>query len=75
MGVTNKLLLPFVEVAELLQQIGKGGGDLTLRLMTRHDEIGQIAKGYNQFVQYLSDLLKDVSNTGQQHQNPFRACG
>ncbi|OBT18412.1 chemotaxis protein [Vibrio tasmaniensis] len=64
---TNKLLLPFVEVAELLQQIGKGGGDLTLRLDdARHDEIGQIAKGYNQFVQYLSDLLKDVSNTGQQ---------
>ncbi|PMG68048.1 chemotaxis protein [Vibrio lentus] len=64
---TNKLLLPFVEVAELLQQIGKGGGDLTLRLDdSRHDEIGQIAKGYNQFVQYLSDLIKDVSNTGQQ---------
>ncbi|MFA0012558.1 methyl-accepting chemotaxis protein [Vibrio lentus] len=64
---TNKLLLPFVEVAELLQQIGKGGGDLTLRLDdSRHDEIGQIAKGYNQFVQYLSELLKDVSNTGQQ---------
>ncbi|MEZ8633554.1 methyl-accepting chemotaxis protein [Vibrio lentus] len=64
---TNKLLLPFVEVAELLQQIGKGGGDLTLRLDdSRHDEIGQIAKGYNQFVQYLSDLLKDVSNTGKQ---------
>ncbi|WP_228013216.1 MULTISPECIES: methyl-accepting chemotaxis protein [Vibrio] len=64
---TNKLLLPFVEVAELLQQIGKGGGDLTLRLDdSRHDEIGQIAKGYNQFVQYLSDLLKDVSNSGLQ---------
>ncbi|CAH6872602.1 Chemotaxis protein [Vibrio chagasii] len=64
---TNKFLLPFVEVAERLQQIGKGGGDLTFRLDdSRHDEIGQIAKGYNQFVQYLSDLLKDVSNTGIQ---------
>ncbi|CAH7192560.1 Chemotaxis protein [Vibrio chagasii] len=64
---TNKLLLPFIEVAERLQQIGKGGGDLTFRLDdSRHDEIGQIAKGYNQFVQYLSDLLKDVSNTGIQ---------
>ncbi|CAH7139404.1 Chemotaxis protein [Vibrio chagasii] len=64
---TNKLLLPFVEVAERLQQIGKGGGDLTFRLDdSRHDEIGQIAKGYNQFVQYLSDLLKDVSNTSIQ---------
>lgn len=64
---TNKLLLPFVEVAERLQQIGKGGGDLAFRLDdSRHDEIGQIAKGYNQFAQYLSDLLKDVSNTGIQ---------
>ena len=64
---TNKLLLPFVEVAELLQQIGKGGGDLTRRLDdSRHDEIGQIASGYNQFVEYLSHLLTDVSNTGKQ---------
>ncbi|MCG9630572.1 methyl-accepting chemotaxis protein [Vibrio sp. Isolate30] len=64
---TNKLLLPFVEVAELLQQIGKGGGDLTRRLDdSRHDEIGQIANGYNQFVEYLSHLLTDVSNTGKQ---------
>ncbi|MGF1754703.1 methyl-accepting chemotaxis protein [Vibrio makurazakiensis] len=64
---TNKLLSPFVQVAELLEGIGKGGGDLTQRLDdSRHDEVGQIAKGYNQFVQYLSELLRDVSNTGQE---------
>ncbi|MBW3695829.1 methyl-accepting chemotaxis protein [Vibrio sp. T187] len=64
---TNKLLSPFVQVAELLEEIGKGGGDLTQRLDdSRHDEVGQIAKGYNQFVQYLSELLRDVSNTGQE---------
>lgn len=64
---TNKLLFPFVQVAELLEGIGKGGGDLTQRLDdSRHDEVGQIAKGYNQFVQYLSSLLQDVSNTGKE---------
>ncbi|MGY3572577.1 methyl-accepting chemotaxis protein [Vibrio paucivorans] len=65
--ITNKLLAPFAQVATLLEDIGKGGGDLTQRLDdSRHDEVGQMAKGYNQFVQYLADLLRDVSNTGQE---------
>ncbi|MCW8328790.1 methyl-accepting chemotaxis protein [Photobacterium sp. SDRW27] len=62
---TNRLLSPFARVAQLLEDIGKGGGDLTQRLDdSRHDEVGQIAKGYNQFVQYLSELLQSVSDTG-----------
>ena len=63
----NRLLSPFVHVALLLENIGKGGGDLTQRLDdSRHDEVGQIAKGYNQFVQYLSELLQNVSDTGKE---------
>ncbi|WP_075764279.1 methyl-accepting chemotaxis protein [Photobacterium proteolyticum] len=63
----NRLLSPFVHVAQLLENIGKGGGDLTQRLDdSRHDEVGQIARGYNQFVQYLSQLLQNVSDTGKE---------
>ncbi|ELR66374.1 methyl-accepting chemotaxis sensory transducer [Photobacterium marinum] len=64
---TNKLLSPFARVAQLLENIGSGGGDLTQRLDdARHDEVGQIAKGYNQFVEYLSGLLQNVSETGKE---------
>ncbi|MEZ9232104.1 methyl-accepting chemotaxis protein [Vibrio amylolyticus] len=71
---TNKLLAPFAHVASLLEDIGKGGGDLTHRLDdTRHDEVGQIAKGYNQFVHYLAELLRDISNTGQEISNSVQS--
>ena len=47
--------------------MAKGGGDLTQRLDdSRYDEVGQIARGYNQFVQYLSQLLQSVSDTGKE---------
>ena len=61
----NLLISPFSELAEMLEGIGQGGGDLTKRLDdTRQDEVGKMATGYNQFVTYLSQLLKEVSDTG-----------
>ena len=63
----NILISPFGQLAEMLEQIGKGGGDLTLRLDdSRHDEAGRMAKGYNQFVSYLAELLQRVSSTGNE---------
>lgn len=63
----HRLIAPFGQLAEMLEQIGKGGGDLTQRLDdSRHDEIGRMAKGYNQFVSYLGELLQRVSNTGNE---------
>lgn len=60
----KRLLLPFDNVANLLEDIGNGQGDLTKRLDdTRDDEAGKIAKGYNNFVITLSDLLKDIAQT------------
>jgi methyl-accepting chemotaxis protein len=59
------LIAPFGQLAEMLAEIGKGGGDLTRRLDdTRQDEAGMMAHGYNQFVSHLSNLLKQVSKTG-----------
>ncbi len=61
----SRLIAPFGQLAEMLAEIGKGGGDLTRRLDdTRQDEAGMMAHGYNQFVSHLSNLLKQVSKTG-----------
>lgn len=60
----KKLLSPFEEVGVLLEEIGQGGGDLTQRLDdSRNDEVGKIAKGYNNFVETLTVLLKNVEET------------
>lgn len=61
----NRLIAPFGKLAEMLNSIGEGEGDLTIRLDdSRNDEAGSMAKGYNQFVGYLSGTLKSVAATG-----------
>ncbi|GIU20273.1 methyl-accepting chemotaxis protein [Shewanella colwelliana] len=61
----NRLIAPFGELATMLNAIGEGEGDLSLRLDdSRQDETGSMAKGYNQFVTYLSKTLQSVSATG-----------
>jgi methyl-accepting chemotaxis protein len=70
MFALKRLLLPFDNVANLLEDIGNGQGDLTKRLDdTRDDEAGKIAKGYNNFVITLSDLLKDIAKTEKEMTN------
>ena len=63
----SRLIAPFGQLAEMLAEIGKGGGDLTRRLDdSRQDEAGTMARGYNEFVSHLSELLQQVSNTGSE---------
>ncbi|HCM46162.1 MAG TPA: methyl-accepting chemotaxis protein [Colwellia sp.] len=63
----SRLIAPFGQLADMLAEIGKGGGNLTRRLDdSRQDEAGTMARGYNQFVSYLSELLQQVSNTGNE---------
>ncbi len=70
MFTLKRLLLPFDNVANLLEDIGNGNGDLTKRLDdTRNDEAGKIAKGYNSFVITLIDLLKDIVQTEKEMTN------
>lgn len=59
--MTNILLKPLSTTADLLLEIGGGGGDLTQRLdESRKDEVGNIAKGYNQFVSYMGSVLQEI---------------
>ncbi|RTZ17763.1 methyl-accepting chemotaxis protein [Vibrio aquaticus] len=65
--MTNTLLKPLSTTADLLLEIGGGGGDLTQRLdESRKDEVGSIAKGYNQFVSYMGSVLQEIEASRQQ---------
>lgn len=68
--MTNVLLKPLTTTADLLLEIGGGGGDLTQRLdESRSDEVGSIAKGYNQFVSYMGSVLQEIEASRQQLMN------
>lgn len=55
----SRLIVPLGQLADMLAEIGKGGGDLIRRLDdSRQDEAGTMARGYNQFVSHLSELLQ-----------------
>ena len=62
--MTHILLKPLSTTAEVLLAIGNGGGDLTQRLdESRNDEVGNIAKGYNQFVAYMGNVLQEIEHS------------
>ncbi|MCG9677811.1 methyl-accepting chemotaxis protein [Vibrio sp. Isolate24] len=62
--MTNTLLKPLSTTADLLLEIGGGGGDLTQRLdESRNDEVGSIARGYNQFVSYMGNVLQEIDRS------------
>ncbi len=63
----SRLIAPFGQLADMLAEIGEGGGDLTRRLDdSRQDEAGTMARGYNQFVSHISEIMQQVSNTGNE---------
>ncbi|MEI2563394.1 methyl-accepting chemotaxis protein [Vibrio metoecus] len=62
-----RLVKPIRAVAYRLQDISSGEGDLTQRLnVTSTDEIGQLAQGFNLFMDKLQPIIRRVvDNTGQ----------
>ncbi len=56
-----RLVKPIQEVVIRLQDIASGNGDLTQRLDIRsEDEIGQLAQEFNQFLDKLQHIIKQV---------------
>ena len=65
--VGRLILSPVAEVADRIQEIARGEGDLTQRLVARsHDEIGQFAQWFNLFVEKLQGIILKVANTSRQ---------
>jgi len=53
---------PVLEISKRMEEIGTGEADLTQRIsIKRKDEIGKLASGFNNFVQTLSNIVKELT--------------
>lgn len=54
---------PISSISDKMEEIGSGQADLTKRLSTpaREDELGRLAKGFNNFVDALSKIFKEIT--------------
>jgi len=60
------LVRPIRQVTAALVAIGSGGGDLTQRLdATRADELGDLARGFNRFLDSQRDMIGEVLTTSE----------
>jgi len=65
MLIINRIVVrPLTSVNVLLDDIAKGGGDLTRRIdYQSNDEIGKVVSGFNLFIGEVQTLIKDVADT------------
>ncbi len=66
----TRITRPVRVVAGILKTIADGEGDLTQRLnLTRSDEIGDLSRSYDAFVDKLSDMIRLMQTTSGHLQN------
>ncbi|MGB1236836.1 MAG: methyl-accepting chemotaxis protein [Pseudomonadales bacterium] len=64
--VTARLMRPLTEVAQSLEAIASGDGDLTQRIECKStDEAGRVAAAFNQFVTLIHALVTQVSTSSE----------
>ena len=65
--LANSVSKPIAHVANMLQDIGAGGGDLRQRLpVNGSDEIAQLAGGFNSFISKIQQSMVEVASTSKQ---------
>ncbi|WP_446810089.1 methyl-accepting chemotaxis protein [Methylomonas sp. 2BW1-5-20] len=64
LSAPRSVIAPINALIKHLEDIAKGGGDLSLRLpVASKDEIGRMATAFNRFVAELQDLVKSIVET------------
>ena len=57
---------PLAEMAVSLEEINKGEGDLTKRLVIKdYDEVGELAGHFNNFLGQLSKIIRQIDDTAE----------
>ena len=65
--LSGSLVRPLRQSVQMLRDVAEGEGDLTKRLdATRNDELGQLAKWFNTFVQRLQQIIIDIRRTADE---------
>lgn len=64
--VGNKISKPLRDVVAALNDIANGEGDLTQRLtINSHDEVGDVSKAFNHFVERIQSLVSQVGDVSR----------
>jgi methyl-accepting chemotaxis protein len=72
--INGRLLQPLHNVSQSLADIASGGGDLSRRLpISSEDEVGQLAKNFNLFVDHMHDLVKHIRHQATELQDNARS--
>lgn len=65
--VQRKIVHPLSDLGQALENIAAGEGDLTRRLaIKRRDEIGEVAQGFNLFVEKIQLLIQEIAEQSRQ---------
>ncbi|MDR3630987.1 MAG: methyl-accepting chemotaxis protein [Desulfocapsaceae bacterium] len=64
--LANRISSPIRSASLMLRDIAEGEGDLTRRLkVSSGDELGDLAKWFNVFVEKLQNIIKDIADDGK----------
>jgi len=64
--LANAVVRPIQGASAMVNDIAQGEGDLTRRLEVKHkDEVGELADGFNLFVEKLQSMIKDIAGNAQ----------
>nr|VVV02784.1 Methyl-accepting chemotaxis protein McpP [Aliivibrio wodanis] len=64
--IVAKGIAPLQHIADSLKDVAAGDGDLTARLkIESQDEIGEVAQAFNEFMDKLHPLIKEIRSSAQ----------
>lgn len=59
-------ITPLKQLTRMVENLVAGGGDLTKRLqITARDEIGMLAAWFNQFIEMMQNLIRDIASNAE----------
>ncbi|HNE85073.1 MAG TPA: HAMP domain-containing methyl-accepting chemotaxis protein, partial [bacterium] len=65
--ISGLLVRPLMNIVERFKDIAEGEGDLTRRIhIDAKDEVGELAAAFNQFLNKLEEIMRQVARTSEQ---------